>query len=209
MTRGLRDTLDRLKRTGLPVVGIDPAFVTPLREKYRHAGLMPRQAVLSPVEFLLSLPPEKLRRASAGAPQQIFLHCMESARGQAAVKDWQQLGDRPGIAFTVAQTAAAAWPVFMVMSGTIRTVPGACLAWPGRRRSTSRWQTGSLVCWPPAFHAAANRAALPRSGCPSAAADRRAAAAKPACWTRPCSSRRPGGRVPFPSMAASQRGILR
>ncbi|WP_127754485.1 FAD-binding and (Fe-S)-binding domain-containing protein [Devosia sp. 1566] len=104
MARELRDALDRLERTGLPVVGIDPAFVTLLREEYRHAGLMPRQKVLSPVEFLLSLPPEKLRRAPAGASQEIFLHCMESARGQTAVKDWQQLGDRLGIAFTVAQT---------------------------------------------------------------------------------------------------------
>lgn len=93
----LAAALRRAAASGVPMIGLDPAFVMALRQDYRKAGLdLPE--VLLPQEFLAA----EIRAGVAlprlaGGPVSLFAHCTESTGAPAARADWQQVFAALGI----------------------------------------------------------------------------------------------------------------
>lgn len=84
---------------GLPLVGVDPAFVYMLRSEYRRAGLDDLPKVLAVEEFLLAEHAEgrSLRRAAPGPKVTLLLHCTERSLRPAARADWKRVFDLLGL----------------------------------------------------------------------------------------------------------------
>lgn len=101
----LRKQLDRIAAGGLPMVGIDPAFVMMLRQEYQKAGLHISAPVLLPQEFLAS-------RLDAGDVwptmrdehrEKLFLHCTEATQPHMAAQ-WRRVFERLGLSIEVVST---------------------------------------------------------------------------------------------------------
>ncbi|MBN9886926.1 FAD-binding and (Fe-S)-binding domain-containing protein [Salipiger abyssi] len=91
MAERLVEALRLGARHGVPMVGLDPAFVMALRQDYRKAGLEAPELLL-PQEFLAA----ELRAGRAlpqvpGGPVSLFAHCTESTGDPAARAEWQEV----------------------------------------------------------------------------------------------------------------------
>jgi len=73
---------------GVPMIGLDPAFVMAVRQDYRRAGFDVPELRL-PQEFLAAELARGVRFPQAGGPPiDIFAHCTEATGAPAARRDW-------------------------------------------------------------------------------------------------------------------------
>ena len=94
MADRLADDLHKAAGHGLPLVGMDPAFVMQLRQDWPKAGITAPK-VLSLQEFLVSRL-DSLPRARKADPVTLFSHCTESTATPAAA-DWGRVMAAIGI----------------------------------------------------------------------------------------------------------------
>lgn len=101
----LKIQLDRIAAIGVPMVGIDPAFVMMLRQEYRKSGLELAAPVLLPQEFLASrLDAGDIWPTARGAVREkLFLHCTEATQPQMAAQ-WRRVFEHIGLPVEVAST---------------------------------------------------------------------------------------------------------
>jgi FAD/FMN-containing dehydrogenase/Fe-S oxidoreductase len=98
MAGALLALLKRAVACGVPLVGLDPAFVMMLRQDYSKAGLHPPK-VLLPQEFLAG----ELRlgrafpMASGNAPARLLLHCTESTVEPETGDQWRKVFAELGV----------------------------------------------------------------------------------------------------------------
>jgi FAD/FMN-containing dehydrogenase/Fe-S oxidoreductase len=99
--------LGRAGKSGVPLVGVDPALIYMLRSEYKAAGKTPASKVQSPEEFLLAQI-EKGRiapvRSSDTQALSLFLHCTEKTLRPHAARDWTRVFDHLGIPAKVVAT---------------------------------------------------------------------------------------------------------
>lgn len=84
MGRDLAALLDHAAATGVPLIGMDPAFVMQLRQDFPKAGITVPH-VQMPQEFLLS---QRLPALAAAKPVRVMMHCTEATGSPCAAKDW-------------------------------------------------------------------------------------------------------------------------
>jgi Fe-S oxidoreductase len=109
------DTLAALARTGVPLVGLDPAMTLTYRQEYRKfLGDAALFDVLLPQEWLHRVLPASTRPSRAAAPPAYSLlgHCTERTTAPASAALWSEVFSRRGLALETEATGCCG------MSGT-------------------------------------------------------------------------------------------
>lgn len=103
----LTGRLQSAARAGVPMIGLDPAFIYMLRSEYPKSGVSNVPSVLSAEEFLAAETARgRLARRGhgGGEPLTIFLHCTEKVLRPSAAGDWKRVFDRLGLPVRIAAT---------------------------------------------------------------------------------------------------------
>lgn len=97
MARALIEALDAVTAKGLPLVGLDPAFVMTLRQDYPKADHTAPE-VLLPQEFLSrALRAGHQMPKGKGGPVTLMAHCTESTGAPKARSDWAEVFSALGL----------------------------------------------------------------------------------------------------------------
>ena len=106
--------LARLARSGIPLVGLDPAMTLTYRQEYlKVPGIGDVPHVALPQEWLLQALPMALAEGQAPAPSyRLLLHCTERTHVPDGGRQWTQLFERRGLRLRVEATGCCG------MSGT-------------------------------------------------------------------------------------------
>ncbi|QHE88942.1 FAD-binding oxidoreductase [Hydrogenophaga sp. BPS33] len=92
--------LAELARTGVPLVGLDPAMTLVYRQEYLGVeGAAPVSVVRLPQEWLLDAWPDTAR-ATLPVRYRLLAHCTEKTNAPASAAMWLQLFDRAGLSLT-------------------------------------------------------------------------------------------------------------
>ena len=101
------DRLQRFRRAGVTLVGLDPSMTLVYRSEYaKTLGKEHDPAVLLPQEWLVSHL-ERLRRVARARPQErgrILLHCTEQTSLPGAAENWRQVFEAGGLTCTIEPT---------------------------------------------------------------------------------------------------------
>jgi FAD/FMN-containing dehydrogenase/Fe-S oxidoreductase len=104
--------LSRLAKSGVSLVGLDPAMTLTYRQEYlKVPGLADVPQVALPQEWLLQVLPERSAEGSAGEFR-LLAHCTEKTNAPDSGKQWVQLFGRRGLRLAIEATGCCG------MSGT-------------------------------------------------------------------------------------------
>jgi Fe-S oxidoreductase len=104
--------LIELARTGVPLVGLDPAMTLAYRQEYlKVPGIIDMPQVMLPQEWLLDVLPTAASSAEVGL-YRLLPHCTERTNSPDSGKQWAQLFERRGMRLLVEATGCCG------MSGT-------------------------------------------------------------------------------------------
>jgi len=104
--------LNQLAKSGISLVGLDPAMTLTYRQEYRKVtGLVDAPKVALPQEWLLQVLPERSSDRSSEAFR-LLPHCTEKTNAPDSVKQWMDLFKRRGLRLEIEATGCCG------MSGT-------------------------------------------------------------------------------------------
>lgn len=101
----LADALQRASASGVPMIGLDPAFVMMLKQDYPKHGFAVGQ-VLSPQEFLSReiSGGKSLPKAAAGVSAKLLNHCTEATARPGSGSEWKAVFEVIGVALEAPAT---------------------------------------------------------------------------------------------------------
>ncbi|RQR26194.1 FAD-binding and (Fe-S)-binding domain-containing protein [Burkholderia sp. Bp9142] len=103
--------LQHLAKSGVPLVGLDPAMTLVYRQEYRKVPGIEQIDVLLPQEWLLKVVPDAERQI-AGPSYSLLAHCTEKTNIPSSSSDWGRLFTRMGLRLRTRPTGCCG------MSGT-------------------------------------------------------------------------------------------